>query len=178
MEASEAPPARPAARRGASGGAGIVAGLLLVGLLLMGLAMAISFAINAQHEAELEAAQREEHAKRVEAEQQQAAAEARAAAEHERAVAAEKARAEHEARQVAALHAEEVARAREAGDQGSGATPPELAVGRRVVVVQGANTTAGSILAISGSWVQVKTRSGTKIWLNFLRVDRYEVVPA
>jgi sRNA-binding protein len=174
MEASEAPPRRG----GTSGGAGIVAGLLLIGLLLMGLAMGISFAINAQHQAELEASQREEHAKRVEAEQAEAAAEARAQAEHERALAAEKAHAEHEARQIEALHAEELARARTgAPEQAAGSGPPDLALGKSVLLLQGAKSTTGQVIALTGPWVQLELRSGTRIWFNFLRVDRYEILP-
>jgi len=175
MEPSEAP-----RRSRTSGGAGIVAGLLLIGLLLMGLAMGISFTINSQHQAQLEAEKAEEHAKRVVAEEHEAAAEARAKAEHERALAAEKARAEHEARQIEALHAEEMARAKGAssstGTSPSGSeNPPELAVGKSVVLFQNAKTTAGQVTALAGPWVQLKLRGGTLIWFNFARVDRYEI---
>ncbi len=179
MEPSETP--RPS-RTG--GGAGIVAGLLLIGLLLLGLAMGISLVINSQHQAELEAAQKQEHAKRVEAEQQEAVAEARAQAEHERALAAEKARSEHEARQIEALHAEEMARAKSGGSAPSstgstgsaGASPPDLEVGKGLVLFQGEKTTTGEVSALSGSWVQLKLRGGTLIWFNFQRVDRYELL--
>lgn len=167
------PNERPPRRAGGSGGAGIVAGLLLIGLLVMGLAAGVSFVANAQQQADLEALSKEEHGKRIEAEQHEAAAKARADAEHERALAAESARAEHEARQIEALHAEEEARA--PGTK-TGGSPPGLVVGKSVQYLQQGKTVSGKITGLSGSWVEIETRGGSRSWINFDRVDRYELL--
>lgn len=159
---------------GRSGGAALVAGLLLAGLMIMALASGVFFVANSAEQEKLEVLAQDEHLKRIEAEKHEAEAEARAGAEHERMLAAEKARTDHEAAQIEAFHAEEEARG--AKPQPQPVSPPGIKVGVRLIFVQDGTAIPGLVLAQQGDWIQVRTSEERLSWINFSRVDRYEVV--